>query len=219
MKQDLTEIVFILDRSGSMSGLENDTIGGMNSLIEKQQKEPGTALVTTVLFDGQVELLHDRIDIRAISPLTNRDYYVRGTTALLDAIGFAIQKISDAHAHTAEDFRPGHVLFVITTDGYENSSRRYNLPRIRSLISEKQEQGWEFLFLGANIDAVSTAASFGIQETHAANYHADSVGVRTNFEALSEATSCLRAAPEMASMSSSWKSKIDSDLKTRKKKE
>lgn len=217
MKENLTELVFILDRSGSMSGLEQDTIGGMNALLDKQKKEAGQALVTTVLFNHETLVLHDRIDIRGVSPLTERDYFVRGSTALLDAVGTAIEKISMAHAHTAEDYRPAHVLFVITTDGYENASRKYGYEQIKGIISAKKELGWEFLFLGANIDAVKTAASFGIGADHAANYHADSIGTRKNFEAVSAAASTLRASAPCAPMASDWKEEIDRDFKHRKK--
>lgn len=217
MKQDLTELVFILDRSGSMSGLEDDTIGGMNSFLNKQKQEEGQALVTTVLFDHESVLLHDRIDIRAVAPMTDRDYYVRGSTALLDAIGTTIEKISTAHAHTAEDYRPAHVLFVITTDGYENDSRRYTLEAVRAMITDRKAQGWEFVFLGANIDAVRTAASFGIGADRAANYHADSIGTRKNFDAVSDAATAFRKSAPCAPLSADWKQSIDKDFHSRKK--
>ncbi len=217
MKHDLTELIFILDRSGSMSGLESDTIGGMNGFLEKQRAEPGQALVTTALFDHETVLLHDRIDLRAVAPLTREDYFVRGSTALLDAIGTTIEKISMAHAHTAEDYRPAHVLFVITTDGYENASRKYSAERVREMISAKKQEGWEFVFLGANIDAVKTAAHFGIGADRAANYHADSTGTQKNFEAVSCATAQLRRSAPCAPMASNWKDEIDRDYKSRKK--
>ena len=217
MKNDLTELVFILDRSGSMTGLEDDTIGGMNAFLEKQKKVEGRALVTTALFDHETVLLHDRIDLRAVAPLTDRDYFVRGSTALLDAIGSTIEKISAAHDHTAEDYRPAHVLFVITTDGYENASRKYSAERVMAMITEKKEKGWEFIFLGANIDAVKTAAHFGISADRAANYHADSIGTRKNFDAVSEATACFRASAPCAPLASGWKKSIDEDYKRRKK--
>lgn len=217
MKQDLTELVFILDRSGSMSGLEDDTIGGMNSFLNKQKQEEGQALVTTVLFDHESVLLHDRIDIRAVAPMTDRDYYVRGSTALLDAIGTTIEKISTAHAHTAEDYRPAHVLFVITTDGYENDSRRYTLEAVRAMITDRKAQGWEFVFLGANIDAVRTAASFGIGADRAANYHADSIGTRKNFDAVSDAATAFRKSAPCAPLNADWKQSIDKDFHSRKK--
>ena len=154
MKNKLSELVFILDRSGSMSGLEKDTIGGFNSMLEKQKKEEGEAIITTVLFDNKYELLHDRINIKGISPITEKEYYVRGTTALLDAVGRTIEKIENAHKHTLEAERPSKVLFVITTDGMENSSTRYNYEKIKRMIEDKKKEfGWEFIFLGANIDA------------------------------------------------------------------
>lgn len=218
MNANLTELVFILDRSGSMAGLEKDTIGGMNALLQQQKEAPGQALVTTVLFDHETMLLHDRIDLRAVAPLTPQDYQVRGMTALLDAVGSAIEKISAAHVHTAEEYRPGHVLFVITTDGFENASRRYTAAGIKELIAAKKHLGWEFLFLGANIDAVKTAGGLGIDASRAANYHADTIGTRTNFEAVSEATCAFRAAPVGASMDSGWKTKISRDFESRKKK-
>lgn len=182
MNTNRTELVFILDRSGSMSGLESDTIGGYNAMLEKQKKEAGEATVTTVLFDDQYELLHDRIDLKGIAPITDREYYVRGCTALLDAIGKTIQKIANVQKHTSSENRADKVLFVITTDGMENASREYTYDKIRALVErQKQEYGWEFLFLGANIDAISTARRFGIGADRAVNYHADSQGTRLNY--------------------------------------
>jgi uncharacterized protein YegL len=182
VKQDLTELVFILDRSGSMGGLESDTIGGFNAMLAKQKAEPGEASVTTVLFDDKCELLHDRIDLRAVSPITDKEYFVRGTTALLDAVGSTIQKIAGAQKQTAEDYRASRVMFVITTDGMENASREYSYEKVKSMVEhEKEKHGWEFIFLGANIDAVETAGRFGIDASHASDYHADHLGTAINW--------------------------------------
>ena len=181
MRKNLTEIVFILDRSGSMSGLEADTIGGFNAMIEKQKKEDGEALISTVLFDNVSEVIHDRVDVQNIKPLTDRDYTVRGCTALLDAIGGAIHHIGNIHKYARAEDVPEHTLFVITTDGMENASRHYNAERIKQMIErQKARYGWEFLFLGANIDAVETAGHFGIGADRAVNYHADSAGTQLN---------------------------------------
>jgi uncharacterized protein YegL len=209
MRNDLTELVFLLDRSGSMGGLESDTIGGYNALLEKQKTVPGEAIVTTVLFDDRYELLHDRIMLSGISPITGQDYFVRGSTALLDAIGTTIHKIANAHRHTDESQRPGKTLMVITTDGLENASREYTCQKVRQLIEhQKDEFGWEFLFLGANIDAITTAGKFGIAADRAVNYHADSKGTRLNYEVVSDAASCLRAS---CPLDGSWKKRIDRD--------
>lgn len=214
MKTNRTELVFILDRSGSMSGLESDTIGGYNAMLEKQKKEDGDATVTTVLFDDCYELLHDRIDLRGVAPITERDYYVRGCTALLDAIGKTIQKIDRVQKHTAPALRADKVLFVITTDGMENSSREYTYDKIREMVEQhKREFGWEFLFLGANIDAVSTARSFGIGADRAVNYHADSRGTQLNYQVVSRTVSCMRAGTPI---SSDWKREIEADFSNRK---
>ena len=216
MKMNRTELVFILDRSGSMSGLESDTIGGYNAMLEKQKKEAGEATVTTVLFDDKYELLHDRIDLKGIAPITDREYYVRGCTALLDAIGKTIQKIANVQKRTSPENRADKVLFVITTDGMENASREYTYDKIRALVErQKQEYGWEFLFLGANIDAISTARRFGIGADRAVNYHADSQGTRLNYEVVSETVSCMRAGEPIAA---DWKRKIEKDFNGRKAK-
>ena len=208
-----TELVFILDRSGSMQGLESDTIGGYNSLLEKQKQESGTARVTTVLFDDRVETLHDRIDIRAIAPLTKKDYFVRGCTALLDAIGSTIERIANVQKHTAPEYRADNVLFVITTDGFENASRRYTLPQVRGMIERQKERyGWEFLFLGAGIDAIAQARMFGIDEDRAVTSHADSRGTRLNYETVSEAVSGFRACQPLAA---DWKAPIEEDYACR----
>jgi len=213
MKKDLTELVFILDRSGSMSGLESDTIGGYNAMLEKQKKEPGEAVITTALFDDSYELLHDRINLRGIAPITDKEYYVRGSTALLDAVGKTINKIGNAQKHTAEEERAEHVLFVITTDGMENASREFNYEKVRRMIEhQKNKYGWEFLFLGANIDAVAAAESFGINRDRATNYNADSEGTLLNYEVISETVSCMRASRPI---SDNWKDRIDEDFKKR----
>lgn len=215
MKRDLTELVFILDKSGSMSGLEEDTIGGFNAMLARQQKEPGEAVVTTVLFDDNYELLHDRINIAGIKPITEKEYYVGGSTALLDAIGKTIYKIGNAQKFTGEEQRASKVLFVITTDGMENASREYSYERIKLLIErQKAKYNWEFIFLGANIDAVSTAAKFGIHADRAASYHADSQGLDLNYQALSFAVSEFRTC---SSIDENWKAGIDEDFRKRSK--
>jgi uncharacterized protein YegL len=213
MKKGLTELVFILDRSGSMSGLESDTIGGFNAMLEKQKKEPGEAVITTVLFDDRYELLHDRISLRGLAPITDQEYYVRGSTALLDAIGKTINKIGNVQKHTAENERAEHVLFVITTDGMENASREFSYEKIRQMIEQqKNKYGWEFIFLGANIDAIATAERFGIGQDRAANYNADSEGTLLNYQVIDEAVSCLRASRPI---SETWKDCIEEDFKKR----
>ncbi len=215
MKQGLTELVFILDRSGSMAGLETDTIGGFNAMLKKQQEVPDEAVVTTVLFDNSYELLHDRISIGGIRPITEKEYYVGGSTALLDAIGKTIHKIANAQKHTAEALRAEKVLFVITTDGMENASREYTYGKVKELVELEQSQyGWEFVFLGANIDAISTAASMGIGADRAANYHADSRGTEVNYAAVSNLVSAVRAS---APVGAEWKASIERDFKQRKK--
>ena len=212
MKNNITELVFILDRSGSMSGLEDDTIGGFNSLLEKQKREPGRAYVSTVLFDHETTVLHDRVDIQAVRPMTREDYTVRGCTALLDAIGGAIHHIGNVHKYAREEDVPEHTLFVITTDGMENASRRYDSEQVKRMIEQRKEQnGWEFLFLGANIDAVETARHFGIDSSRAVNYHADHAGTALNFEVLSDAVSAVRASK----LGGSWKDRIERDFKKR----
>ena len=213
MKKNLTELVFILDRSGSMAGLEKDTIGGFNAMIEKQKREPGEALVNTVLFDNENEVIHDRVDIQHIAPMTEKEYYVRGCTALLDAVGGAIHHIGNVHKYAREEDIPEKTLFVITTDGMENASRKYTYDRVRAMIQrQKEKYGWEFLFLGANIDAAREAARFGISAECAADYHADRQGTAVIYEAVSEAVCSVRASRPMAA---SWKAKIDADYKKR----
>lgn len=210
MKKGLTELVFILDRSGSMSGLESDTIGGYNAMLEKQKKEAGEAVITTVLFDDKYELLHDRINLRGIAPITDTEYYVRGSTALLDAVGKTINKIGNVQKHTAETERAEQVMFVITTDGMENASCEFSYEKVRRMIEhQKSKYGWEFIFLGANIDAIATAERFGISKDRAANYNADSEGTSLNYAVISEAVSCLRASRPI---SENWKERIEEDF-------
>lgn len=214
MMKNLTEIVFILDRSGSMAGLEDDTIGGFNAMIEKQKNEEGDAFVSTILFDNYIEVIHDRVDIRKVRPMTRRDYYVRGCTALLDAVGRTIRHIGNVHKYAREEDRPEKTLFVITTDGMENASREYSYERVRRMIEhEKEKYGWEFIFLGANIDAAREAARFGITEDRAVNYHADSVGTAVIYEAVSEAVCNVRASRPM---SDEWRQRVDKDYNIRR---
>ncbi len=215
MKKNLTEIVFILDRSGSMAGLEEDTIGGFNAMIRKQMGEEGEAFVSTVLFDNHTEVIHDRVDIGKVRPLTRNEYYVRGCTALLDAVGRSIHHIANVHKYAREEDRPEKTVFVITTDGMENASREYSYERVRRMIEhEKEKYGWEFLFLGANIDAAKEAARFGISEDRAANYHADRKGTAVIYDAMSEAVCNVRACRPMGA---EWKRKVDEDYKKRGK--
>lgn len=216
MKTKTTELVFILDKSGSMAGLEKDTIGGFNALIDKQRKLPGDVRVTTVLFNQGYELLHDRISLEGISPLTEMDYEVGGTTALLDAVGSTIQKISNVQKGTLQEQRADKVMFVITTDGMENSSREYNYKKIHEMIAMKKNSAdWEFIFLGANIDAVATARQFGVDEEFAVEYHADAEGTQLNYKVLSEAVTSFRTGK---SIDRSWKKDIEKDYNSRAKK-
>ena len=213
MKKNLTQLVFILDRSGSMAGLESDTIGGFNAMLEKQKKEDGECIITTVLFDHEVELLHDRIDIRAVRPMSEKEYMVRGSTALLDAIGKTIHKIGNAEKNTAEEYRAEKVMVVIITDGEENSSRFYSLKEVKHMIERQKERyGWEFIFLGANIDAVETATRFGIDRDMAVDYVPDKEGVELNFRMMSEAVASYRAC---GSVPQSSLNKIRKDMKKR----
>ncbi len=216
MKKNLTELVFILDRSGSMAGLEGDTIGGFNAMMEKQKREPGETLVSTVLFDQDTQVIHDRAPLEELGPLTQEEYYVRGSTALLDAVGGAIRHIGNVHKYAREEDVPEKTLFVITTDGMENASRHYDYDRVKTMIRRQQERyGWEFLFLGANIDAAQEAGRFGIRPECAADYHADSRGTRVIYESLAQAVCQVRSCA--APLQADWKKEIDRDFKGRKK--
>ena len=217
MKKNLTEIIFILDRSGSMAGLEDDTIGGFNAFIAKQKKEDGEALISTVLFDDRSEVIYDRVDLRKIEPMTDKQYYVRGCTALLDALGGAIHHIGNVHKYAREEDRPEKTLFIITTDGMENASRRYDYDRVRKMVEhQKDKYNWEFLFLGANMDAIETAGHFGISRDRAVNFVCDSEGTKLNYEVLSAAVTgfraCKSAAPKLAD---DWCDAIEADYKKR----
>lgn len=214
MKQNLTELVFILDRSGSMDGLEDDTIGGFNAMLEKQKKEEGKAFVSTILFDDKTEVLHDRLPLDKVRPITEEEYYVRGCTALLDAVGGAIHHIGNIHKYARREDRPGRTLFVITTDGMENASRRYTAPQVRRMIErQKARYGWEFLFLGANIDAVETAGQLGIGADRAVNFHCDSRGTRLNYATVCQAVSTVRSC---APLDAHWKDAIEEDFRKRR---
>lgn len=216
MKKDLVELVFILDRSGSMSGLEKDTIGGFNSMIKRQKETKGQALVTTVLFDDHYELIHQRKQISNVNDMTTNEYFVRGTTALLDAIGRSITQIIACHKKLKNDEIPEKTVVGITTDGMENASREYSSAKIKQMIEfQKEKCQWEFIFLGANMDALNTAKDFGISEDRVANYHADEEGTELNFRVIAETISELRVKK---SISSDWKNEIDEDYQTRHKK-
>ncbi|MGI6696794.1 MAG: vWA domain-containing protein [Christensenellales bacterium] len=213
MKKGLTELVMILDKSGSMAGLEGDTIGGYNAMLEKQRKIEGECHITTVLFDNDITLLHDRTNLKAVSPITQKEYQVGGCTALLDAIGLSIQKIGNAQKHTAEEYQAEKVIFVIITDGAENASRVFSPDKVKKLIKKQKERyQWEFIFLGANIDAVETASHFGIAADRAQNFHADSQGVEVNFSAMSAAVSAFR---ETNSVPDDWNKDIKQDYQRR----
>lgn len=213
MRKNLTEMVFILDRSGSMQGLEKDTIGGFNGMIEKQKNVEGEALISTVLFDHESVVLHDRINIREIHPMTDKDYTVRGCTALLDAIGGAIHHIGNIHKYARNEDVPEKTVFVIITDGMENASKHYTADRVKEMIErQKTKYGWEFLFLGANIDAVETAKQFGIGKERAVSYRSDSVGTELNYKVVSEAMCAMRCS---ASIPDNWKEQIEEDMKRR----
>ena len=210
----MTELVFILDRSGSMAGLEKDTIRGFNSMLAKQRKEPGDAVVSTVLFDDETEVIHDRAAIANVPELTGAEYYVRGCTALLDAVGGAIHHIGNVHKYARKEDVPQKTLFVITTDGMENASHHYTYEKVRRMIKRQRERyGWEFLFLGANMDAAAEAGKFGIDESMAADFHCDEIGTALNYEVISEAITSVRlcAAP----LTADWKKKIDADYRKR----
>lgn len=216
MKNNVTELVFILDRSGSMSGLEADTIGGFNAMIEKQKKQDGECYVSTVLFDGVSEVLHDRMRLEEIPEMTDADYTVRGCTALIDALGGAIHHIANIHKYARPEDVPGHTMFVIMTDGMENASHRYSSDKVKQMIEkEKTKYGWEFLFIGANIDAVETAARYGIRQDRAVNYNADETGTRIVYESVANAVCAVRADEPLAA---SWSEDIDRDYRQRRTK-
>lgn len=215
MKHNVTELVFILDRSGSMHGLEADTIGGFNAMINKQKKEDGDCFVSTVLFDDESRVLHDRVALSDIRPMTERDYTVGGCTALIDAIGGAIHHIGNIHKYARREDVPTHTVFVITTDGLENASHRYTSDKVKEMIErQKAKYGWEFLFIGANIDAVETAAHFGIDKDRAVNYHADAKGTHMLYNAVCAAVANVRTG---APLSQSWREDIDADFRSRSK--
>ena len=215
MKNNITELVFILDRSGSMAGLERDTIGGFNSMIRKQKAEKGECFVSTVLFDHEREVLHDRVKLSEVPEMTERDYTVRGSTALIDAIGKAIHHIGNIHKYARKEDVPERTVFIITTDGMENSSHLYTSDEVKRKIErQKAKYGWEFLFIGANIDAVSTAAKFGINKDRAVNYNADSEGTRILYESVSEAVQNIRAS---APLKADWSDRINKDFIKRNK--
>jgi len=215
MKTIRTELVFILDRSGSMSGLESDTIGGFNSMLEKQKKEAGDAVVTTVLFDNTYRLLHDRFDIHNVKPITENEYYVGGSTALLDAVGKTIYKTINVQRHAGPGEQADKVLFIIITDGMENASREFSYSQIRSMIEyEKEKYGWEFIFLGANIDAEAVAGRYGIKPDRAVNYHADAMGLKNTYESINEAVTNIRYSKNI---SEDWKERAEKDYQERKK--
>ena len=213
MNKDLTEIVFILDRSGSMAGLEDDTIGGFNAMVEKQKKEPGEALLSAVLFSDASEVIYDRAAIRSVEPMTDRQYRVGGCTALLDAIGGAVHHIANVHRYAREEDRPGKTIFVITTDGMENASRRYHYADVQKMVKHEQEQhGWEFLFLGANMDAISAARSFGIRSDRAVRYECDDAGTALNFAVVSQT---IAKARKGGAIEADWCAEIADDYTKR----
>ena len=211
--KNLTEVVFILDRSGSMEGLEADTIGGFNSMLAKQKKTEGEVLVSTVLFDHETEVLHDRVPLSEVKNMTSEEYWTRGSTALLDALGSSIRHIKNVHKYAREEDKPDKTLFVITTDGMENSSHHFDYNEIKKLVEAQRESGWEFIFLGANIDAIGTASHLGIDADRAVNYHSDSIGTKAIFSGISSFVSSFAAMPEV---SNSWRKSIDEDYKQRR---
>ena len=213
MRKGLTELVFVVDRSGSMGGLETDTIGGFNATLEAHRKAEGEAMVSTVLFDNEIEVLHDRLPIAEVAPITDKEYWVRGCTALLDAVGGAVNHISRVHGYLPEDARPEHTIVVITTDGMENASREYSYDQVKAMISRKEREGWDFLFLGANIDAAAEAERIGISADRAATYLADEAGTQVMQRAQCEATVAMRAGAPM--VGSAWKKEIDRDFASR----
>ncbi len=211
-KNNLTELVFLLDRSGSMSGLESDTIGGFNAMLEKQRKQEGACYVSTILFDHEQQVLHDRLPLEDVKAMTHKEYTVRGCTALIDALGSTIEHIAKIHKYARPEDVPAHTMFVITTDGMENASSRYTAQKVKEMIQrQKQKYGWEFLFIGANIDAVETAARYGIGAEHAVNYNADSEGTKVLYESVSKAVCAMRACGSV----NNWREEIDEDYSKR----
>ena len=216
IRNNTTELVFILDRSGSMAGLEADTIGGFNSMLEKQKKQDGKCYVSTILFDHETQVVHDRVELSSVRPMTENDYFVRGSTALIDAIGSSIHHIANIHKYARPEDVPQNTMFVITTDGMENASRKYSSSEVKKMIEkEKEKYGWEFIFIGANIDAVETAKHFGINSDRAVNYHADSKGTDVLYSTVSAAVSNMRAC---APMQADWSKNLNEDFKSRKRK-
>lgn len=216
MNNNLTEMVFILDRSGSMEGLVSDTIGGFNSMIDKQKKEEGEAVVTTVLFDNQYEILHNHVNIKDVQPITEREYYARGTTALLDAVGKTIAQVEHRQNFSNGDNTPAKTMVVIITDGYENASQEYTYETVRKMITAQQEKhSWEFIFLGANIDAEEVGGSMGISADRSVNYVSDGDGTTENFAGISMAATALRSAE--GTINNDWRKNIDKDYKNRRK--
>ena len=216
MRKNLTELVMILDRSGSMGGLESDTIGGYNSMLNRQREAEGEVLVSTVLFDDRSEVIYDRVPLEKMPLMTEKEYYVRGCTALLDAVGGAVRHIGNVHKYAREEDRPEKTIFVITTDGLENASHEYTSERVKKMIErQKEKYGWEFIFMGANIDAVETAGRIGIAEDRTVNFHNDSIGVTLNYQVLADTVCEMRSCA--APISADWKKRIDEDYKNRRK--
>ena len=214
MKENLTELVFILDKSGSMAGLESDTIGGFNAMIEKQKKLSGKCFVSTIAFNSRSDVIHDRVNLEDIRPMTHEDYFVGGCTALVDALGGAIKHISNIHKYARKEDVPVNTMFVITTDGMENASRKYTAEKVREMVNSKKKEGWEFIFIGANIDAVTTAANYGINCERAVNYHADKLGTKMLYDAVAGAVCNMRAS---APVGDNWRQSIDEDYNSRSK--
>ncbi|MBQ2824734.1 MAG: VWA domain-containing protein [Clostridia bacterium] len=212
--ENLTELVFILDKSGSMAGLEGDTIGGFNAMIEKQKKLSGKCFVSTIAFNDKSDVIHDRVKLENIRPMTHDDYFVGGCTALIDALGGAIKHIANIHKYARKEDIPQNTMFVITTDGMENASRKYTAEKVKAMIEEKKAKGWEFLFIGANIDAVTTAENYGIRPDRAVNYHADKKGTKVVYNAVANAVCNMRTA---APVGDSWRQDIDADFNSRRK--